>query len=257
MSETLLAQWKMFLQEVALFPSLIDRWDFTYRHMISFFGPHVTGGARVLDIGCGEGVLSLFFAHLGCQVLAIDQSGYQIAQNSAMSRKVGLISVQFKAVEFEDLVYEVEEPYDIVICTDVLEHFEDSESAIKKIVKYMKDEGKLLISLPSPSAPVHRLRMRLLGRDPFDAAVSYKRRFSVMDLRELVNGAGLTLVEIRQVDGLIKNLFYVTGVGQHMQRLNRWVIKDMLFSLDQVFLKYLGGSGHYAVAHKGRPVRES
>ncbi len=250
MIENPVAQWRMFLHEVAGRTSRADRWDFAYREKISFFGPHLKMDARVLDVGCGEGVLSLFLGYLGCQVLAIDQSGYQIAQNAALSAKAGLTGVRFRAVEFDDLGYEVDEPYDIVICTDVLEHFGDPDSATRRVVRFMKDEGELFLSLPSPAAPVHRMRKRLLGYDPFDRMVGHNRRFTVMELRELVNGAGLTLVEIREVEGFLKNLFFVTGIGRYLQRFNRWAFKELLISLDQVMLRSFGGAGHYAVARK-------
>jgi 2-polyprenyl-3-methyl-5-hydroxy-6-metoxy-1,4-benzoquinol methylase len=243
-------QWNMFLRELAVRPSVASRWDFAYRPMIEFFGPYLPGKGRVIDIGCGEGVLSLFLAYLGHRVTAFDRSARQIAQNAARAEKSGLTGVHFEALDFRDFDPSGIEPGDLVICTDVLEHFDDPEPAIRKVVRCMKPDGMLFLSLPSPSAPIHRFRMRVFGVDRFDIAVHHKRRYTVAETRGYVNSAGLKLVEVREVEGFLKNFFYVTAVGRWLQRFNRGKMRDVLLALDRYALRMAGGSGHYAVARR-------
>ena len=252
MTEGLIKQWRTFLQEIAPNSGLADRWDFAFRYKVSFFAPYLPGGLRVLDIGCGEGVLSFFLGYLGHQVFAIDRSARQIALNEVNAVKMGLKSVSFKAIDIEDLDPCLGGRYDVILCTDVLEHLDEPESVILKIVQFLNEGGSLFLSLPSPSAPIHRVRMRLFGYDRFDFTVSHRRRFTVAETREIVNGAGLALVEVREVEGLLKNWFYVTRIGRYMQRFNRWTLKDFFLIMDQVTLKLCGGAGHYAVARKSR-----
>ena len=246
----LIVQWRMFLQDGAIPPHLADWWDFAYRSRIAFFGPHLESGYRILDIGCREGVLDLFFGYLGCPVMGLDSSSRQIARNVSWARRMNLAGVHFQAASLRNLELDPNEGHDVIICSDILEYFEDPAGYLARAVRFLDDGGLLFLSLPCPSDPVHRVRMRLYGSDRLDRALHRRHRFTVVDIRELVNRAGLVPIEIREEEGLLNSWFTATRIGRFMQPVHRGVIKDLLLYLGRVSLERFGGSRYYAVARK-------
>lgn len=100
------------------------------------------GGTRVLDVGCGGGVLAEEFAKVGCRVTGIDPSGPTIAQAAAHAQAVGLaidyLVAPGEAIPFADAAF------DIVYCCDVLEHVDDIDATIAEAARVLKPGGVYL-----------------------------------------------------------------------------------------------------------------
>ncbi len=97
-------------------------------------------GRRVLDIGCGGGLLAERFASSGAFVTGIDLSPVAIEAAKRHSAENGL-EIDYKTASPSMLVQEDHEPFDIVICAEVLEHVDDLAGFLKDSLSMLKPGG--------------------------------------------------------------------------------------------------------------------
>ena len=98
---------------------------------------------KILDIGCGGGLVSEGMAKLGAEVTGIDfiEENIQIAKEHAHQNKLR-INYLVKNLEKEKL----NSKYDVIIIFEVLEHLENWKSFLEKIKLHLKPKGVLIIS---------------------------------------------------------------------------------------------------------------
>lgn len=104
---------------------------------------------RVLDVGCGNGVISRHLGQFGYDVLGIDISQKTI--DVARSKNT-LPNVRFEAISAEALTA-AGEKYDAVICSEVLEHLDHPEKLLRVIYDTIKDNGLLVVTVPNGVGP--------------------------------------------------------------------------------------------------------
>jgi 2-polyprenyl-6-hydroxyphenyl methylase/3-demethylubiquinone-9 3-methyltransferase len=97
---------------------------------------------RLLDIGCGGGVLAEEFAKLGCQVTGIDISDETLAVARAHARTEGL-SIAYRNGSATQLPFDGGS-FEVVSCCDVLEHIPNWELAIAEVGRVLKPSGLFL-----------------------------------------------------------------------------------------------------------------
>lgn len=105
--------------------------------------------SNVLDVGCGNGLISMSLGKAGHNVLGIDISEKAIEK---ANKKNDLPNVKFAVAGAEQLS-ETEIKYDAVICSEVLEHLGEPSNLLKYIYKSMKDEGILIVTVPNGKGP--------------------------------------------------------------------------------------------------------
>lgn len=102
-------------------------------------------GKRILDVGCGGGILSESMAQAGASVTGID-----LAEKSLkVARLHGLesgVKVEYRAVPVEDLAAEAPETYDIVTCMEMLEHVPNPASVVQACAQLVKPGGWVFFS---------------------------------------------------------------------------------------------------------------
>ena len=99
-------------------------------------------GLRVLDVGCGGGLLSEEFAALGCTVTGVDQSVPTLTAARSHAERSGL-SIRYLEGCAESLPFDAE-AFDVVCCCDVLEHVDDPDVVVREISRVIKPGGVFL-----------------------------------------------------------------------------------------------------------------
>jgi 2-polyprenyl-6-hydroxyphenyl methylase/3-demethylubiquinone-9 3-methyltransferase len=97
-------------------------------------------GKRVLDVGCGGGILSEAMAAAGAQVTGIDLSDKALKVAQLHLLESGR-QVAYRKVAVEDLAAEQPGTYDIVTCMEVLEHVPDPASQVSACARLLKAGG--------------------------------------------------------------------------------------------------------------------
>ena len=102
-------------------------------------------GARVLDVGCGGGLLSEALAGAGAQVTAIDLAPDLLK----IARLHGLESgakVDYQLVSVEALAKQAPATFDGITCMEMLEHVPDPASVLQACATLLKPGGRLFVS---------------------------------------------------------------------------------------------------------------
>ncbi len=102
-------------------------------------------GARVLDIGCGGGLLSEALAKEGADVTAIDLAPELLKVARLHSLESG-VTVDYRVQAAEDLAAEQPGSFDVVTCMEMLEHVPDPGAIIAACHRLLKPGGQLFLS---------------------------------------------------------------------------------------------------------------
>ena len=144
-------------QELAKFGELAHRWwdpesDFKPLHQIN---PLRLGwiqqlcpltGKRVVDVGCGGGILSDSMARVGAQVLGIDLSTKPLRVAELHAMEAGTEGVEYREIAVEALATEQPAGFDVVTCMEMLEHVPDPASVVRACATLVKPGGWVFLS---------------------------------------------------------------------------------------------------------------
>jgi len=100
-------------------------------------------GLRMLDIGCGAGLLCEPFARLGAQVVGIDPSETNIAVARLHAARSNL-SIDYRCASVEDM--DPRERFDVVLAMEVIEHVTDIGAFLDRCAALMKPSGLMAVS---------------------------------------------------------------------------------------------------------------
>jgi len=109
-------------------------------------------GRRVLDVGCGKGGLIISCALRDCDAVGIDIDLSELRIAKLRSKNFSAISLQLIRCDAKFLPFR-NNSFDLVTATSVLEHVDNPERAVKEMVRVLKPEGYILLTIPSPSFP--------------------------------------------------------------------------------------------------------
>lgn len=102
-------------------------------------------GSRVLDVGCGGGLLSEALAQAGAQVTAIDLAPELIKIAKLHGLESG-VKVAYRVQAVEALAVEQPDSFDAVTCMEMLEHVPDPGAIIHACAALLKPGGRLFVS---------------------------------------------------------------------------------------------------------------
>jgi 2-polyprenyl-6-hydroxyphenyl methylase/3-demethylubiquinone-9 3-methyltransferase len=102
-------------------------------------------GRRVLDVGCGGGILSESMAAMGAEVTGIDlgEKALKVAQLHSLESG---IKVDYRLLSVETLAAEKPSSYDVVTCMEMLEHVPDPAAVIAACAALVKPGGHVFFS---------------------------------------------------------------------------------------------------------------
>ncbi|MFL2704699.1 MAG: bifunctional 2-polyprenyl-6-hydroxyphenol methylase/3-demethylubiquinol 3-O-methyltransferase UbiG [Gammaproteobacteria bacterium] len=143
-------------QEVQKFSELAEKWwdksgDFKPLHIINPLRANYIASKidlsnkKVLDVGCGGGILSEALHDEGAVVTGIDAAGpgIKIAKLHAEKNSKSITYIESTA---EDLIQNSQDRYDVVACLEVLEHVPDPKLLVKTCIDLLRPGGKLFLS---------------------------------------------------------------------------------------------------------------
>ena len=142
--------------EIAKFEALASRWwdpesEFKPLHDINPLRCNYIddiahlAGKKVLDVGCGGGILSEAMAQRGAQVSGIDMGEAPLNVAKLHALESGL-DIHYRQMPVEQLAEQEPESYDIVTCLEMLEHVPDPASVIRSCMQLVKPGGKVFFS---------------------------------------------------------------------------------------------------------------
>ncbi len=203
--------------EIAKFSALAHKWwdpdsEFKPLHDINparveLIERHAgLSGKRVLDVGCGGGILAEAMASRGAEVTGID-----LAEKSLKIARLHLFEsgqkVDYQLKPVEQLAAEAPESFDVVTCMEMLEHVPEPASIIEACARLAKPGGWIFLSTLNRNPKSYLLAvlgaeyvLGLLPRGTHD----YSRFLKPSELARMVRSAGL---ETSEVTGMHYNPF--------------------------------------------------
>lgn len=217
--------------------------NFTYFYITNWWqrGGMKRPKLKILDIGCGVGTLSLYFASKGNDVKGIDISerAIKIANNAKKVTKM-------KNVAFSsELLSKGKHEYDLAICSEVIEHVPDDSALLKDIYSNLKKDGALLLTTPLKENFLYKLGFY----KRFDKEVGHLRRYTKSSIVKLLNNNGFETETVRLIEGPMRNLLYVTKLG-FLIKFIRGPFIPLFHFIDNISLKIFGASNILVVAKR-------
>ena len=196
--------------ELAKFGALAHRWwdpqgEFRPLHQLNplrlawIDGLAPLAGKRVLDVGCGGGILSEAMARLGASVTGIDLSEKPLRVAELHLLESGL-SVSYERISAEDLSKTQAETFDVVTCMELLEHVPDPASSVAACARLARPGGRVFFSTINRNPKAYLFAvigaeylLRMLPRGTHD----YARFIKPSELARWCRETGLRTVELK------------------------------------------------------------
>ena len=154
--------------ELAKFSELAHRWwdpDSEFRPLhqinplrldwINGFSP--LHGKRVLDVGCGGGILADSMARKGADVLGIDLASKALRVAQLHALEAGTPNIRYQEISVEALAHEQPAGFDVVTCMEMLEHVPDPASVVRACSQLVKPGGWVFFSTINRNAKAFML----------------------------------------------------------------------------------------------------
>ncbi|XP_057371728.1 ubiquinone biosynthesis O-methyltransferase-like [Daphnia carinata] len=112
-------------------------------------------GCKILDVGCGAGILSESLSRLGANVTGIDpnENSIGVALERAQKMKLKNVSYAVKTVEDVNPPNAVSPTlFDAIVASEVIEHVENQKLFIKKCIELLKPGGSLFVTTQNRTA---------------------------------------------------------------------------------------------------------
>lgn len=160
----------------------------------------LSGGEKLLDVGCGEGWLVRKAALKYKIAIGIDIATNRLKRAKSEAKKEKVNNVQFLQanIDQQDLPFKNGE-FDALICLSVLEYLFDPYFTMKEFKRVLKKGGTLIIEVPNIAYFPERLRL-LFGKLPGVAhakgwAGGRLHHFTLETLEKLINDNGFTVIK--------------------------------------------------------------
>ena len=156
-------------------------------------------GKKVLDVGCGGGILAESMSQSGADTCGIDLSEKALKVAELHALEVGA-SLTYRSISAEALAEEQSEQYDVVTCMEMLEHVPDPTSVVKACAKLCKPGGTLFFSTLNRNPKSYLFAiigaeyvLRLLPKGTHE----YAKFIKPSELIAFTRQAGLEMIEIK------------------------------------------------------------
>lgn len=191
-----------------------------YRSSHSMAIERVSAGARVLDLGCGRGLLAAELAKKGCTVHGVD--------NLELARAPGLARFTRHDLDHGPPALDLSE-FDVVLLLDVLEHLHSPEAFLAALQRQPgASRPHILISVPNVAFLPLRLRLLAGGFEYGREGVldlTHRRLFTVRSLERLLDQSGFRLEDVWGVPAPFPKAIGDGRLGRALVALNGLAIR--------------------------------
>jgi len=156
-------------------------------------------GARVLDIGCGGGILAESMASRGAHVSAIDMAEAPLAV-ARIHQQISGVDVDYRRATAEQEARESPGQYDVVTCLEMLEHVPDPSSVVAACARLVKPGGHVFFSTINRNLKSFMMAivgaeyvLRILPRGTHE----YEKLIRPSELAAWVRATGMSVEETR------------------------------------------------------------
>jgi len=156
-------------------------------------------GKRILDVGCGGGILAESLSKAGATVTGIDLSSKALKVAELHQLESGT-SVRYLAISAEDLAKEESQSYDVVTCMEMLEHVPDPSSVVQACAKLCKPGGHIFFSTLNRNPKSYLFAiigaeyiLQLLPKGTHQ----YEKFIKPSELAQFTRAAGLEVIELK------------------------------------------------------------
>lgn len=164
---------------------------------------------RILDAGCGPGVFSFELARCfpAARITGVDIREENIEACRHMAEKIGSRNLKFIAGSIEDL--ESDEPFDLIVCVDILEHIADDAGALKSLYQAAAPGGILVLHVPAlyRRYPIWKKALN------FHVESHVRRGYEPFEIQDKIRDAGFMIRDSGFTYGfwetLVNNLSYM------------------------------------------------
>lgn len=156
-------------------------------------------GKRILDVGCGGGILAESLSKAGATVTGIDLSSKALKVAELHQLESGT-SVRYLTISAEDLAKEESQSYDVVTCMEMLEHVPDPSSVVQACAKLCKPGGHIFFSTLNRNPKSYLFAiigaeyiLQLLPKGTHQ----YEKFIKPSELAQFTRTAGLEVIELK------------------------------------------------------------
>ncbi len=184
-------------------------------------------GKKVLDVGCGDGVLSFLLAQKGAEVTGLDndEHGLRFAEeNLKRENKNGTLRYRFVNGSAYEMPFE-SETFDIVVSCEVIEHVRKPEQLVSEAHRVLKKGGQVIITTP--------YRLTEVPLDSNHVKEYYPGELEIL-LEKKFNSASIKLTH----NVFWYNIYTYGGLGN--RPIGRWFINTLvlLFGWNPFMIDY-------------------
>ena len=182
--------------------------DFRPLHMLNpvrlqFITSRATiAGRRVLDVGCGGGLLSESLTRAGAQVTGVDLAPGMIEVARLHAAESGL-AIDYRVASAEELAQASPGHFDVVTCMEMLEHVPDPAAMTATLARLLAPGGALFVSTLNRN--LKSFLLAIVGAEYLLRLIppgthEYERLIRPAELARWARAAGLTLVELAGIE---------------------------------------------------------
>ena len=195
--------------EIEKFSSLAEQWwdpsgKFKPLHLINplradYISSKVNlKNKKILDVGCGGGILSESLALKGAKVKGIDLAEGPLKVAKIREQKSNL-GITYEKIETSKLIKK-KEKFDVITCLEMLEHVPDPEKTVKECSELLNDNGDIFFSTINRNLKAFTLAilgaeyiLNILPKGTHD----YEKLIKPSELLTYINKSGLDFLEIK------------------------------------------------------------
>lgn len=159
----------------------------------------VPGTNNLLDVGCGNGVITQFVNNKVKYIYGIDNSKQRLRDAKRLGVITKLVDLDKQKIPFKSKFF------DCITCLDVIEHVYDPQRLVNELHRVLKRNGRLILSTPNIRFSDHLLMLVIKGRFPktsLDPSLydgGHIHFFTYKDIHSLLKQAGFTKVKDEEI----------------------------------------------------------